>query len=77
VGAIASGQYQLYQPYFPNHKERLHKKVTDLWMLVNKQEKLPAGKNYIELVVLAEEADDDSIEVNLPILRVYWKRVKE
>jgi hypothetical protein len=101
VGAIASGQFQLYQPYFPTHKvrvshscilipivlmmlyrfsmpvliacfsqrsslsvaqERLHKKVTELWSTVNKQP-LPSGKNYIELVVLAEESDDSDIEV--------------
>lgn len=77
VGAIASGQFQLYQPFYPIHKERLGKKVTELWKMVNKQESLPAGKNYIELVVLAEDKDNDEVEVDLPILRVFWKRPKD
>jgi ubiquitin-activating enzyme E1 len=76
VGAIASGQYQLYQPFFPSHKERLPKKITDVWMQVNKQTELPKGKNYLELVVIAEDAENDEIEVDLPVLRVYYKQDK-
>jgi ubiquitin-activating enzyme E1 len=76
VGAIASGQYQLYQPFFPNHKDRLGKKITELWKMVQKQEHLPKGKNYLELVAMAEDFDNDEIEVDLPVLRVFYLKDK-
>lgn len=77
VGAIAAGQFQLYQPFFPAHKERLPVRITEVWKMVNKTQELPKGKNYIELVVLAEDGDNDLIEVDLPILRVFYKRPKD
>ena len=55
VGAIASGKYQLYQPFFPNHKVRLPLAVTEVWKTVNKTTELPKGKNYLELIVIAED----------------------
>lgn len=76
VGAIASGQFQIYQPFFPTHKERLGKKVTELWKLVNKADALPSGKSYLELVCIAEDMDDDEVEVDLPVLRVFYNKDK-
>lgn len=77
VQAVASGSFQLYQVFFPAHKERLPQKVTELWKKVNNKTELPAGKNYLELVVLAEDAENDEIEVDLPVLRVFYKRQKK
>ena len=101
MGAIASGQFQLYQPFFATHKERLNRNITDVWKQVNKQggalfpqsfpplsfesltkrvflskEHLPKGKNYLELVAMAEDAEHDDIEVDLPVLRVYYNADK-
>ncbi len=76
VGAIASGQFQLYQPFFPTHKDRLGKKITELWKVVHKQDDLPKGKNYLELVAMAEDFENDEIEVDLPVLRVFYLKDK-
>lgn len=50
----------------------MNRNITDVWKQVNKQEHLPKGKNYLELVAMAEDADHDDIEVDLPVLRVYY-----
>jgi hypothetical protein len=43
---------------------------------VNKTTELPKGKNYLELIVIAEDQDDDEIEVDLPVLRIFYKQSK-
>ncbi len=44
--------------------------------MVHKQEHLPKGKNYLELVAMAEDFDNDEIEVDLPVLRVFYLKDK-
>ncbi len=44
---------------------------------MNKAEALPAGKSYLELVCIAEDVDHDDVEVDLPVLRVFYKKDKK
>ena len=66
----------MYQPFFPAHKERLPKRITEVWKAVNKQDSLPRGKNYLELVAMAEDTEAEDVEVDLPVLRVYYNKDK-
>jgi len=69
--SIASGNCLIYNAYIPNpkFKERLPKMITHVWKEVNKREFDPSQK-FLELAVECEDDTDDTIEVDMPLVRI-------
>jgi len=70
--SIASGSCLVYNAYIPKYKTRLPLKVSQVWKDVSKRDFLP-NQIYIDLAVECEDATDDTIEIDTPIVRLKFR----
>jgi len=70
--SIASGNSLVYNSYIAKFKDRLSLKVTDVWRTINKRDFDPK-QNFIEMAVECEDPDQDTLEIDIPMLRLKFK----
>jgi len=60
--SVASGVGLMYASFMPRHRDRMDKKITDLWCQVNKQE-LPHNKNFLLLSIEGDDSDGEQLVI--------------
>jgi len=70
--SIASGNSLVYNAYIPKFKDRLPKKVTDVWREINKRD-FDSHQKFIEMAVECEDPVEDTLEIDIPMLRLKFK----
>jgi len=68
VTSVAAGTSLIYNAYIPKYKERLPKKVSEVWKTICGDQWDPSC-TYVDMSVECELPEDDTIEVDLPIVR--------
>jgi ubiquitin-activating enzyme E1 len=68
VTSVSCGSSLIYNCFFPNHKERLPKKLTEYVRDCVPSYKLKPTDKYLALVVLVEDADGNDVDIPAPVL---------
>lgn len=63
-----SWQSLIYNNFFPKHKERLGKKLSDLVMDIAKLE-VPASRRHFDIVVAVEDEEGEDLDIPLVSVR--------
>jgi len=66
--SLSCGTSMVFNPYFPNHKERLPRKITDYVRSSVPSYVIKPADRYLSLVVLVEDDDGDDVDIPAPIL---------
>ncbi|GMH33109.1 hypothetical protein BSKO_00943 [Bryopsis sp. KO-2023] len=70
VYSISFGASLLYNNIFPNHKQRLGKKLSDLVQTVGKCQ-IPDTKNHFDVVMACE--DDEGKDLDIPLITIKFR----
>ena len=62
--SISFGSSLIFSNMFPKHQDRLQKKVSQLVTTIGKA-KIPAYRNHFDIVVAADNSEDEDVEVPL------------
>lgn len=68
--SISCGQALLYNNIFPNHKQRMDRKVSELAQTIAKIN-IPAYRKHFDIVVACEDEEDEDIDV--PLVSIKFK----
>ena len=68
--SVSAGASLLYNAIFPKHKERLDKKVSELFTTIAKIE-IPPQRSHFDVVVACE--DDDGEDIDVPLLSIQYR----
>jgi len=68
VTSVSCGTSLVYNPYFPNHKERLPLKITDYVRSSVPSYVLKPVDRFLSLVVLVEDEEGEDVDIPTPVL---------
>ena len=70
VCSISSGTALIYNDFFPKHKERLPRQLSEVVQTVSKIE-IPSSRRHLDVVVICE--DDAGEDVETPLVSIYFR----
>ena len=70
VCSISSGTALIYNDFFPKHKERLPRQLSEVVQTVSKID-IPASRRHLDVVVICE--DDDGEDVETPLVSIFFR----
>jgi ubiquitin-activating enzyme E1 len=68
VTSVAAGNSLVYNAYIPKYKERLPKKILDVWRQIC-ADQWDDSTTHVDMSVECELEEDDTLEIDLPIVR--------
>jgi len=72
VTSVAAGSSLIYNAYIPKYKERLGKKIQQVWKQICGAD-FDETAGYVDMSVECEDEADDTIELDLPIVRLKYR----
>jgi ubiquitin-activating enzyme E1 len=72
VTSVAAGASLIYNSYIPKYRERLPKKVSDVWKQICGDDFDP-NNTIIDMSVECEDPENDTVEIDMPIVRFKFR----